>query len=99
MFTTFIKILPVGELPSHNHTGSTNTTGEHTHGVLTDDINSVGKAMSIACNQGISLYSIKANTTSSGNHAHTVTINNTGSSQAHNNIQPYIAIYIWKRVN
>ena len=91
--------MAVGELPSHNHSASTNTTGEHTHGVWTDDINSVGKAMSIACNQGISLYSIKANTTSSGNHVHTVTINNTGSSQAHNNIQPYIAIYIWKRVN
>ena len=31
MFTAFIKILPVGEIPSHNHTGSINTAGEHTH--------------------------------------------------------------------
>ena len=99
MFTAFIKILPVGELPSHNHTGSTNTTGEHTHGVWTDDINSVGMAMSIACNQGISLYSIKANTTSSGNHSHTVTINNTGTDTPHNNMMPYINVYIWKRTN
>lgn len=87
----------MGELPSHNHTGSTNTTGEHTHGVWTDDINSVGKAMSIACNQGISLYSIKANTTSSGNHAHTVTISNTGNNNAHNNMQPYYTCYMWHR--
>ena len=36
-------------------------------------------------------------TTNAGAHSHKVTINNTGSSQAHNNIQPYIAIYIWKR--
>ena len=89
--------LTVGELPSHNHTGSTNTTGEHTHGVWTDNINSVGNAMSIACNQGISLYSIKANTTSSGNHAHTVTISNTGNNNAHNNMQPYYTCYMWHR--
>lgn len=84
-------------MPEHNHTGSTNTTGEHTHGVLTDNISSVGNALSIACNQGISLYNIKANTTSSGNHAHIVTINNTGSNIGHNNMQPYLAVYIWKR--
>ena len=89
--------LTVGELPSHNHTGSTNTTGEHTHGVWTDNINSVGNAMSIACNQGISLYNIKANTTSSGNHAHTVTISNTGNNNAHNNMQPYYTCYMWHR--
>ena len=89
--------LTVGEMPEHNHTGSTNTTGEHTHGVLTDNISSVGNALSIACNQGISLYNIKANTTSSGNHAHIVTINNTGSNIGHNNMQPYLAVYMWKR--
>ena len=89
--------IAVGELPSHNHTGSTNTTGEHTHGVFTDNINSVGNAMSIACNQGISLYNIKANTTSSGNHAHTVTISNTGNNNAHNNMQPYYTCYMWHR--
>lgn len=32
-----------------------------------------------------------------GNHSHNVGMNNTGSSQAHNNIQPYIAVYIWQR--
>ena len=53
--------------------------------------------MSIACNQGISLYNIKANTTSSGNHAHTVTISNTGNNNAHNNMQPYYTCYMWRR--
>ena len=31
MFTAFIEILPVGELPSHGHSASTNTTGNHRH--------------------------------------------------------------------
>ena len=30
-------------------------------------------------------------------HGHTISINNTGSNQTHNNMQPYLAIYIWKR--
>lgn len=92
--------IAVGELPSHNHSASTNTTGEHSHRVYADQISSVGgDANSISCNNGISQYTTKGLTTSSGNHAHIVTINNTGSNIAHNNMMPYIAIFIWKRVS
>ena len=36
---------------------------------------------------------------SNGTHTHSVSIGNTGSGQAHSNMPPYLAIYIWKRVS
>ena len=32
-------------------------------------------------------------------HNHTATIANSGSNSIHNNIQPYITIYIWRRTS
>jgi len=96
MFTAFIKILPVGELPAHNHTASTNTTGNHTHKY---------GGTSIYCDayqrQDLPTSADKKSwfTSEEGNHSHTVIINNTGSGTAHNNLQPYVSCYIWKRVN
>lgn len=86
--------LTVEELPSHNHTASTNTTGAHTHTYTWR--NTQGWAGS---KSATSVWENTAtnNTGSSGNHSHTVTINNTGNSNAHNNIPPYLAIYMWKR--
>ena len=92
--------MAVGEMPSHSHTGSTNTTGEHTHSIGTADIS--GEHLDLSPNTGDTLYDIRYGyitrvTANAGNHAHIVTINNTGGNQPHNNMQPYLAVYMWKR--
>ena len=36
-------------------------------------------------------------TSTVANHTHTITNTNTGGGQAHNNIQPYLVVKMWKR--
>ena len=72
----------------YQHKLTTSEMPSHTHG-----INSAGQAGSTAWGYAIAWDGKAAIETSSAR------ISNTGGSQSHNNIQPYVVTYIWKRVS
>ena len=95
-------VLSTEELPSHEHTisGTAASGGAHTHPMYIRKNCSVGgsawKSGSTSDNEG----SVNSRIASAGAHTHTLsgTAVAAGGSEAHNNIQPSIAVYYWKRV-
>lgn len=94
--------LTVSESASHNHTGSATTSGStHTHALTMQA--SHGKSG----NGGVPRFSDgdiwsgykTQNLSAAGEHSHAITINNSGGGQAHNNMQPYLSVYMWKRTS
>lgn len=85
---------------SHTHTGTTATNGNHDHDfplyagdgtnnnpthILTTDENTINNP--------------DFDTSVAGAHNHTFTTDSTGSSGTNANLQPYITVYMWKRVS
>ena len=83
----------------HTHTGTTNTTGAHTH-LIPHNYDSGTAGNYISGNDGpnnIAGSSNQSGMSSAGDHSHTLTISNTGSSGANANLPPYYALcYIMK---
>ena len=86
--------LVVNEMPSHTH--SMANGGAHKHDIRYRAVGRQDGGYWTPMGSTAIETTTTAFTTSSGEHKHT--INSTGGNLAHNNIQPSIACYIWKRV-
>ena len=92
-------ILTINEMPSHTHTQKehNHTQQPHTHQYEYDNNNnSSGDYFALRSGkEGIG--NTKIISTTALNNGTTALNENTGGGQAHNNMPPYLAVYMWKR--
>ncbi|PIB28932.1 hypothetical protein BFP77_08420 [Maribacter sp. 4U21] len=86
--------LTEAEMPQHNHTGSTSSSGSHTHGFqIREDGFGSGDGPSLTNNTAGNDEGLRTfNTQSGGSHSHSITTNNKGSNQPHENRPPFFTL-------
>ncbi|KAI5498105.1 organellar and viral DNA polymerase type B [Trichomonas vaginalis G3] len=96
------KKIKEANLPPHTHTGTTNTTGSHSHSITKRGYTNLAAGSD---RQGMHRYDISSDPVDSstgifcgttGNHSHTFTTNPTGSGEDY--MPPFMTIFAWYRV-
>lgn len=104
--------LTVNEMPTHNHSGSIGSGGSgntgsnsHSHGLKyriykgpSTGIDRVFASSSGDNTSGSSITTTNTHNHSIPNHTHGLSIGSSGGNGEHNNLQPYVSVYIWRRV-
>ncbi len=99
-------VLTIGELPAHQHVidppaTTTTTAGEHKH-TLNMSAMVHGPLNQVMGNAWTDTTAVDHAVNPAGAHAHVIDIppfnsGGVGSGQAHNNLQPYIVVHMWRR--
>lgn len=95
--------LTLNETASHNHTGTVNTAGStHTHTLSLEQRHGKDGAWQTTAffsngDTGTKGQRVSTTLSAAGEHTHSISINNSGGNQPHNNMQPYLVVYMWKR--
>ena len=101
--------LTTAQIPAHSHTGTTNSKGFHNHMLLRHEEEN-GGSNSVAYHSNIGgddQYQLRGhsssanvwNTSSNGDHTHSLELYHNGGGQAHENRPPYYALSYIIRVN
>lgn len=102
----YTHLLSTSEMPAHYHTADGNltaaTNGAHTHNAtceIVEDRCASGNDYARIATSGTATAGI-VSVASGGAHTHDITGNTSsaGGGDSHNNLQPYITCYMWKRV-
>lgn len=96
----------MGNAGSHSHSGATSSTGSHRHNIRGNKNQNYDSETTFSDGHSNLDYYIPSEY--AGSHSHTLsidsagshshTINSAGSGEAVSLMQPYLAVYMWKRV-
>ena len=86
--------LSISEMPSHNHTGRTDTAPDHAHTITGTESATGSNNVSFRGNGSEHGQA----TSGAGAHSHDLQVNNAGGGLAHNNIQPSLAVTLYMRL-
>ncbi len=89
--------LTEAQLASHRHEANTNGAGGHAHNTAQIYSTFGGARNRSSLGAGSDILFGATTTDGVGDHAHYLETNFHGGNQPHNNLQPYITVYMWRR--